>query len=128
MLKPLDSEKLAALLGPRKDARCGQTSAAILLLGEMGDLRNGVYSLLETHPATFEARARFEDDNLDIWSIRFRVRNCHRACRLEQAHFLNTATGLPFPQPPPRAHLGNCHRSICLRGKPLLFRDARVPS
>lgn len=74
MLEPLDPEKLAALLSGRYIARCGQISSARWLLVEEGDLRNGVRSLLDIYPLTFEARTSYEGDDIDKWWIYFRVR------------------------------------------------------
>lgn len=72
MLKPLDPEKLAALLSAHDTAGCGRISSARLQLSEEGDMRSGVLSLLEINPSTFEARISYEEDDIEIWYICFR--------------------------------------------------------
>lgn len=74
MLKPLDSEVLAALQSPDKYAGCARVSSAKYKLGENKDVRNCVYALLQVYSTTFEARLRWKGDDVNNRWVDFRVR------------------------------------------------------
>ena len=74
MLKPLEPERITALLSADKYAGCGQIHSAKRQLGENEDLRSGVVTLLEVFPSTFEARLHCDIHDDNIWWIYFRVR------------------------------------------------------
>lgn len=73
MLRPLDDDKLTALLRPDDDTDPYRVSAAKLQLGVYRQLRDGVFDLFDIWPSIFEVRLHHDKIDFEKWHIYFRV-------------------------------------------------------